>query len=229
MLRIGDRGAEVARLQSLLNRKLQPSPRLKEDGVFGKNTDRLVKRYQALNNLGIDGVVGPKTWMALRDKASREFVVNAPVMVTATAPWMKYARDEVDQKEIRGSQHNPRILAYHATTSLKANNDETAWCSSFVNWCLKKAGIKGTNSAAAASWLGWGRGGSAKSGAITVIYNKKAINSGLTNSGNHVGFLIQETSTHFHILGGNQGNQVKISKYPKSSWVLKGYRWPAHG
>jgi len=41
---------------------------------------------------------------------------------------------EVD--EIPGSDHNQRILEYHATTTLPsgdAGRDETPWCSSFVN------------------------------------------------------------------------------------------------
>lgn len=209
-----------------MNKKLQLIPKIKEGGVFGKNTDKFVKRFQAIHNLGIDGIVGPKTWAMLKDEVRLVLTPSNPVIVTASIPWMRYARDEVNQKEIKGILHNPRIFAYHATTTLKASNDETAWCSSFVNWCLKQAGIKGTDSASAISWLKWGESSSAKSGAIIVIYNKKAINLNLTVSGNHVGFLIQETATHFHVLGGNQGDQVKISRYPKTSWALKGYRWP---
>ncbi|MDH4280687.1 MAG: hypothetical protein OEW83_21690 [Acidimicrobiia bacterium] len=51
--------------------------------------------------------------------------------------------------EIRGRKDNPRIIEYHASTSLKASNDGTAWCSSFVNWCVSQAWLTGTNSAAA--------------------------------------------------------------------------------
>ena len=53
--------------------------------------------------------------------------------------------------------HNKRVIEYHSTTG-KAPNDETAWCSSFVNWSLKQVGIKGTNSAQAISWqiMHWG-------------------------------------------------------------------------
>ncbi|WP_224984859.1 TIGR02594 family protein [Geomonas agri] len=68
-------------------------------------------------------------------------------------PWMGIARKEIGQKEVAGHRDNPRILSYHATTTLKATDDETPWCSSFVNWCLKQAGVKGTDSAAATSWV----------------------------------------------------------------------------
>jgi uncharacterized protein (TIGR02594 family) len=139
---------------------------------------------------------------------------------------MKIAKKEIGQEEVVGKGNNPRIIKYHASTSLKAKTDETPWCSSFVNWVIKQANMEGTDSAAAASWLTWGEKSSAKSGAITVIRNASAANSSLTSSGNHVGFLIKETATHYVLLGGNQSDCVKESRYPKSSWTLRGYRWP---
>ncbi len=226
ILRSGSRGSEVKQLQTLLNAKLKPTLKIAEDGVFGPSTDLLIKKFQAISNLGIDGVVGPITWAALTGKTKPNENPARIAPVTSSTPWMSYARNEIKQKEIKGAEHNPRIIAYHATTTLNAEKDETAWCSSFVNWSLKQAGIKGTGSAAAISWLKWGKSTNAKSGAITVIYNLKKTNSSLTTSGNHVGFLVQETATHFVILGGNQSDQVKISYYQKSTWNLKGYRWP---
>lgn len=139
---------------------------------------------------------------------------------------MVIANNEIGQKEIKGKGNNPRIIKYHASTTLKAKTDETPWCSSFVNWVIIQANMQGTNSAAAASWLTWGEKTSAKSGAITIIRNASAANSSLTSSGNHVGFLVRETATHYMLLGSNQSDRVKVSLYPKSSWTLSGYRWP---
>ena len=225
-LRCGDRGPEVKHLQELLNRHLKPSPKLVSDGAFGRKTEAAVRLYQASVGLGIDGVAGPRTFNAL-EKGLR--VLSAPVSIPANfpdAPWMAFAIKEIGQREITGVAHNPRIIAYHASTTFRADADETPWCSSFVNWCLQQAGITGTNSAAAMSWLNWGKATAALSGAITVIYNSKSAGSSLTASGNHVGFMVQDTSTHYRLLGGNQSNQVKISSYPKASWSIKGFRWP---
>lgn len=94
-------------------------------------------------------------------------LTDSPAAETRTAPsanangnvprWLEVARGELGTHEIRGRENNPRVLEYHQATSLKATNDETSWCSSFVNWTMRQAGVRGTNSAAARSWLNWGQ------------------------------------------------------------------------
>ena len=74
--------------------------------------------------------------------------------------WLDYAEGELGQHELRGSQHNPRILEYHSTTTLGdwgRSRDETPWCSSFINWCFVRAGVL----ALIMRWLGVGSGGAA--------------------------------------------------------------------
>jgi peptidoglycan hydrolase-like protein with peptidoglycan-binding domain len=41
------------------------SPPLMTDGIFGPMTTVAVKDYQSAKGLGVDGIVGPKTWHAL--------------------------------------------------------------------------------------------------------------------------------------------------------------------
>jgi hypothetical protein len=41
----------------------------------------------------------------------------------------------------------------------------------------------------------------------------------------HVAFYVSESATHYTCLGGNQGNRVSISRYPKGN--LLGARMPA--
>lgn len=134
--------------------------------------------------------------------------------------WLEIAEQEIGQKEIVGGKDNPRIVEYHAATKLHALHDEVAWCSAFVNWCLKKAGEVGTNSAAAKDFLLWGDElALPKLGCIVVLWR----NDPLAPTG-HVGFYIGETESEVILLGGNQNDSVCIAKYP-SARVL-GYFWP---
>jgi len=134
--------------------------------------------------------------------------------------WMNIAWDELGTKEIAGDKDDPRIIDYHATTSLKAGDDEVAWCSSFVNWVMKQAGIEGSNSAAARSWLGWGlKLSQPRYGAIVVFKRGSSAWQG------HVAFYLDSDETHITVLGGNQSNRVCVAKYPKRD--LLQYRWAA--
>ncbi|HEY8880912.1 MAG TPA: TIGR02594 family protein [Roseateles sp.] len=84
-------------------------------------------------------------------------VAPAPAATGGVPRHLEIARGELGTHEIRGSRNNPRVVEYHQATSLKAKDDETAWCSAFVNWTMQQAGVHGTNSAAARSWLNWGQ------------------------------------------------------------------------
>ena len=62
ILKHGSRGADVKKLQKLLNaRGLSPHP-IVIDGVFGPTTLTAVKKFQRQAHLHVDGVVGGKTW-----------------------------------------------------------------------------------------------------------------------------------------------------------------------
>lgn len=147
VLQVASRGPDVIQLQELLNKLLRPQPPLKLDGIFGERTEKALRKYQAAIGIGIDGVVGPQSWAALHEGLVPPVAtLREPVALNfAGAPWVKIAIGEIGQAQIEGKLHNPRILQYHAATKYGATDDETAWCSSFVNWCLKEAGIIGTN------------------------------------------------------------------------------------
>lgn len=121
--------------------------------------------------------------------------------------------------EIVGHEHNPRIVEYHATTTLAATNDEVPWCSSFVCWCVEQAGIASTRSARARSWLDWGLHGDAARGAIVVL------SRGANPQSGHVGFFVEhDREQRFFLLGGNQSNAVTIESFP---WTrVLDVRWP---
>ncbi|MEJ1158736.1 peptidoglycan-binding domain-containing protein [Prosthecomicrobium sp. N25] len=66
LLSVGSRGAEVMRVQRLLN-LYPPSafPDLKPDGIFGERTRKRVVEFQTNVGLRADGIVGPVTVRAL--------------------------------------------------------------------------------------------------------------------------------------------------------------------
>jgi uncharacterized protein (TIGR02594 family) len=133
--------------------------------------------------------------------------------------WMTIARGELGVVEYPGMEHNPRIVEYHATTTHKASTDEVPWCSSFANWCMIQHGLKGTNSAAARSWLHWGKKiESPKTGCVVIFSSSRGPASG------HVGFFERSQGAHILVLGGNQKDAVNYSSYSKTR--LLGFRWP---
>lgn len=134
--------------------------------------------------------------------------------------WLAIAEKEIGTHEIAGEQDNPRIVEYASCTSLHACDDETPWCSAFVNWVMKQAGYKGTNLANARSWLDWGAPLAKPVPGCVVILRRGAPPSG------HVGLYVSDVASDFiKVLGGNQGDQVKYSNVPKEDVI--GYRWPA--
>lgn len=48
---------------------------------------------------------------------------------------------------------NPLVVEFFTATSLVVKNDMVPWCAAFANWCITRAGIAGTNSAASQSFL----------------------------------------------------------------------------
>jgi uncharacterized protein (TIGR02594 family) len=115
--------------------------------------------------------------------------------------------------EIAGANHNPRILEYHSATSLNATTDEVPWCASFVNWCLREAGIEGTFSAQARSFLKWG---------LTIPLEKIEAGDivvfarGNNNTSGHVAFFLERSSERkncMNIISGNQSNRVSMATF----------------
>ena len=147
-----------------------------------------------------------------------------------TAPWMRVALAEEGVREIVGRQHTRRIVEYHSVTSLAAKEDEVPWCASFVNWCLQKVGIRGNNSARARDFGSWGQKlDQPRYGCVVHLFKSPRGVDGRTgsSSGNHVAFFVGQTTTQVSLLGGNQGNRVRISNYPLNQYQVKAMRWPS--
>ena len=134
-------------------------------------------------------------------------------------PWMAIARKELGIHETPGPKATARIVEYDKSTDLAATSDEVAWCSSFANWVMQKAGYHGTRSAWARSWLDWGREPTDAEfweGVIVVL--ERGPNSG------HVAFLEDWADGRVKLLGGNQGDAVSLAWFPMDRVI--GYRIP---
>jgi uncharacterized protein (TIGR02594 family) len=214
--RLNDVGGHVLALQKALNRN---GFDLLEDGDFGPLTRSAVSAFQKRMGLAGSGIIGPKTLEFL----GLELRPRDPSTIgDIRGRVFAIAQGEIGVRSIPGPQHHPRILEYHSTTG-NFSDDETAWCSSFVNWVLKQSGIQGTGSAAARSWMQWSiPTNSPKRGDIVVLWRNDP-----SSWQGHVGFYVSETATHINILGGNQSNAVNIQAYPKSR--LLGYRTYTNG
>lgn len=213
---------EIKALQALLNGTLAPPPGLAVDGIMGPRTRAALARYQALKMRINQGDSG-----RLITAADTPGPPGAPSEPESDA-WMAIAEGELGTAEVPGANHNQRIIAYHGATSLEAQSDEVPWCSSFVNWVMREAGFTGTNNALAKSWASWGVATTPRYGAITVIKRRHADKDAATGSstGFHVGFLVAKTADRIRLLGGNQGDMVKLSNFLLGSYEVRAYRWP---
>jgi hypothetical protein len=79
VLRAGSRGAAVKELQRALG--------IPDDGVFGPETDKRVRAFQTAEGLIVDGIVGKKTWDAIKAKV--------PVKPQAQSTQLDDAADKV--------------------------------------------------------------------------------------------------------------------------------------
>lgn len=139
------------------------------------------------------------------------------------APWMMIALRELGVREHAGtSRDNPRIVQYLATVQKMAVlHDETPWCSAFVNWTLKQAGVPGTGRANARSWLNYGKPiQQPQFGSVAVLWREQP-----NSEKGHVAFYCGPSgSAGVWLLGGNQSNCVSIQHYPNRRVLA--YRWP---
>ncbi len=129
----------------------------------------------------------------------------------------KIAVAELGQKEVQGSGNNPAIVNYAREAGFDwVNDDETPWCSIFLNWVAMKAGLARSKQVNARSWLlvGQHTDASPLPGDVVVFWWGSP-----TSWEGHVGIFLgfSHNGAKVYCLGGNQGNQVSISAYPRDT------------
>ena len=136
---------------------------------------------------------------------------------TANEKLIRAAAAEIGVKEVQGSGNNKRVVEYSKYATLdnkKGQADSVPWCSSFLCFLVETSlSIQSTNSMMARSWLKFGK--SSKNdkavGDIVVFWRGSK-----QSWKGHTGIYLGETQSYVYCLGGNQDDQVKISKYLKS-------------
>ncbi len=162
----------------------------------------------------LDGEFGPLSKAAAIAWQDQNQPTAKPLPAPEPAHWnLPYdvAKQYLGTKEIPGVKNNPLIVRWLRQFASWINDDETAWCSAFVNFCAAEAGYESTGKLNARSWLDVGEViplQFARKGDV-VIFWRVSRNSWQ----GHVAFL-----DHYHPqrgliyhLGGNQNNEVNIA------------------
>src|SRR5271157_2494785 len=154
MLFIGDRGADVARLQQALIGQGYDCGIDADGSIFGPSTDSAVKLFQAghvgpdSKNLAVDGIVGPATWWALDNPSGSaqhqptgvipEQDASNPIAAAALAS----ARAELAagvHEVPDGSNRGPKVDIYTGMEGVPNDVLGPAWCAYFASWNFAKA------------------------------------------------------------------------------------------
>lgn len=152
-----------------------------------------------------------------------------------TARWLEIAFKELGVREVPGPGSNRRILEYHQATTLKATDDDVAWCSAFLCWVMKQAGLPSTESARARSWLEWGVPITFPvPGCVAVLQRGRGDQppASVIDAPGHVGLFtgfsdrgVSAAPARILLMAGNQSNMVCIDSF--GSDLVLGYRVPA--
>lgn len=129
---------------------------------------------------------------------------------------IKVAVAEIGVKEIPGQEHEKRIVEYAKESGFKdIGDDETPWCSIFVNWCCQQAGLQRTHRANARSWLAVGLPVDDPVPGDVVVFWRENPDSWKGHVGIFMGF--SKNRSRVFCLGGNQKNTVSIQAYEAST------------
>lgn len=125
-------------------------------------------------------------------------------------------------EEMSGNVDNPQIMSMLKLDAKWPSNDEVPWCSAFANYVCWLLRLPRSKSLRARSWLEIGQGidlEQAQVGDIVVLKRGSGEQPGPTviDAPGHVGFFAgwPEATDFVEVLGGNQSNTVKISRYSR--------------
>lgn len=123
------------------------------------------------------------------------------------------AISQIGVNEIAGKKSNKQIVEYHRYSTKdndKGMDDSIPWCASFICWVLEVSGFRSTNSKMARSYERWGFDVSNRvlPGDIITFW-RKSKSSGY----GHVGIFLLTKNGYAYVLGGNQNDEVNVTRY----------------
>jgi uncharacterized protein (TIGR02594 family) len=201
------------------------------DGIMDTATHEAIKQFQRDRKLVIvhPGSVGQKTVAALNAvqlPAGANATTALPLAGNLPLPWLEEARRFLGLRESKGAGTNPTILKWLIGLGLPFRDDETAWCGTFVGWCVQASlpsEPRLANPAGSINWLKWGvKLDRAAVGCVGVFWRGKP-----DGWQGHVGFIVAETADAYQVLGGNQSDSVSLTWIAKSRLRPDGLRWPS--
>ena len=133
--------------------------------------------------------------------------------------------------EFEGDANNDVILAWAREAGAAGAGewiesfyvqDSTPWCGLFIAMCAARSGYRvQPDCLSARGWLDWGEAVPApRLGDVLVFWRGRK-----SGTNGHVALYVGEDDTHFHVIGGNQGNAVSIVRISRER-LLGCRRWP---
>jgi len=125
----------------------------------------------------------------------------------------------VGMHEVGGAVDNPQIMAMLNLDMDWPAHDEVPWCSAYVNYVCWLLRLPRSKNLRARSWLEVGVGvdldGALAGFDVVIIKRGKHSQPGpdVLDAPGHVGFYAGRAGEYIEILGGNQSDTVKISRY----------------
>jgi uncharacterized protein (TIGR02594 family) len=116
-------------------------------------------------------------------------------------------------EEVVGAKDNPVILGWAREIGVAYAHDSIAWCGLTVAVVAHRAGYDSKplgNPLWARNWGTWGTPQKVAMLGDVLVFARPG-------GGGHVGIYVGEDTTHYHVLGGNQGDKVSIARKPKKS------------
>lgn len=181
-VKFGSRGDAVVEVQELLKAH---GYEIATDGIFGKDTKKVVISYQKTNGLSDDGIVGNGTYKKLLEGVE----IESPKDGT---PWLDLARSEIGVHEVHNES---RVHFYWKKAKLsglaKHSASKIPWCSGFVCAMMEMADIRSARTDGAKNWLNWGIPLDKPYTGCVVVFTR--------SGGGHVGIVVGEDES---------GNQI---------------------